>query len=159
MKFICHYMKKTSIWLCLLLTITITSTAQAAGNNQQQVDLNIASDMIEFSLSGNPSGIGINNVSRVSRGTSGISRIVVTGPNGIYSESDSSTVIFDTLVVDGQYRYEISSHFTSNDEIMTSDGRDGREDNATSSPQRSQVVASGHFRIVNGTVPDRHAAE
>lgn len=94
---------------------------------------------------GGASGIGVYNL------PDNTMSIRVSGPDGIYFESESANLKPEDFFVDGTYSYEIYAKANSSESTKQSLNT-GRENNSTQLGYAIQIVESGYFRIFNGSV-------
>lgn len=103
-------------------------------------------------FSGDTSGISVQSL------PANTVSLRVSGPEGFYVETESSSFSTENGLADGQYSYEIYAEVES--VAVTADaGNSGRGENAGRSGVTTDVVESGNFRLFNGAVVNNNEEE
>lgn len=145
MKSCLHSVTRRSSVVCItaaaLLSLSTSTLAEDSGK--------LTSDQLfAAKLNGDAYSVSVSNAPHVAQS------MRVTGPRGFKAESRSLTVSSSKPLPDGSYNYEITGALSRSDAVFdpSSNRENGRSEDATPTRQPTGVIASGHFKIVNGAI-------
>jgi hypothetical protein len=85
--------------------------------------------------------------------------VIVSGPEGFYQVSESSTLNSEQSLLDGQYHYQIRATLAAVKNNYKDSLNNGRGASIQAANTGEQVVENGSFRLENGQVIDPNSQQ
>lgn len=131
---------------CFFALATLGVSVNAFAQEESSAKFSSA-DYFSAELSGDAHVVSVGNAPHIARS------MRIAGPDGFVVETDSLTLTSGKPLPDGLYKYEIIGALPASEvKFDLSRNRDnGRSEDARPGPATG-VIATGHFRIIDGAV-------